>query len=187
MPACLPWPLLPPLPSPTNSSFSGAGTLFARERYVDVHWLGLHEFDAAAELVRRGVAEGYLVGRSPAEVDRVLANAFGLFVEGRYLAGIGALLPHPGSGLAELGSLYTLTRFVGEGVGAQLLRFAVREAFDAGFEGVFACTTSDRVVAFFERNGFDRVPVSEIPAQKWKDYAEERKERVQCLKRSFAA
>jgi len=68
------------------------------------------------------VDEGYLAPRPPEDVERVLASGFGAFVEGRHLAGIGALLVYPGRKVGEVASLYTLTRFLGEGVGHNLVR-----------------------------------------------------------------
>lgn len=164
-------------------TYAGSGTLFTRERYVTVRRLGVDDFDAAADLVARGVAEGYLAPRSPEEVDAVLASAFGAFVEGVHLAGICALIPHPGGATAEIGSLYTLTRFVGEGVGGHLVRSALEEGARRGIERVFACTTSERVAAFFERNGFERVASEALPREKWRGYDPARRERLLCLAR----
>jgi len=167
-------------------TYAGSGTLFTRERYVTVRRLGLDDFDAAADLVARGVAEGYLAPRGPEEVDAVLASGLGAFVEGVHLAGIGALIPHAGGRTAEIGSLYTLTRFVGEGVGGHLLGFAMDEAARLGLARVFACTTSERVVAFFERHGFGRVGVDALPAEKWRAYDPERRARISCVARDVA-
>jgi amino-acid N-acetyltransferase len=164
-------------------TYAGVGTLFTRERYVEVRRLGIDDYDAADDLVARGVAEGYLAPRSPAEVDRVLASGFGAFVEGRYLAGIGALLDHPGAGAGEIASLYTLTRFLGEGVGAHLVAFALECAREHGHRYAFACTTSERVVRFFERQGFGRVDSDAVPPAKWRGYDPERRARAVCLRR----
>ncbi|MEE2674623.1 MAG: GNAT family N-acetyltransferase [Myxococcota bacterium] len=164
-------------------SFQGSGTFFARERYMEVRKLSLDEFDAADELIQRGVIEGYLVERTPDQLEEILANAFGVFVEGRYLAGIGAMLPRPASACGEISSLYTLTRFVGEGVGGHLVRYALESAAESGFAYVFACTTSDRVKAFFERHRFEEVKPEQLPAEKWRDYPEERRARLDCMRR----
>ena len=164
-------------------SFEGSGTFFARERYLDVRKLSLDEFDAADRLIQRGVIEGYLVERTPDQLEAILANAFGVFVEGRYLAGIGALVPHPASGCGEISSLYTLTRFLGEGVGGHLVRFALECAAENGFAYVFACTTSDRVKAFFERHGFQQVDPEQIPPEKWADYPQARRALLHCMRR----
>jgi amino-acid N-acetyltransferase len=167
-------------------TYAGSGTLFSRERYVTVRRLGIDDFDAAADLIARGVAEGYLAPRTELEVEQVLANGFGAFVEGRHLAGIGALLcGEAGSELAEIASLYTLTRFAGEGIGAHLVAFACDRARERGHRSVFAVTTSDRVAGFFERNGFRRIGAEAVPAEKWRDYDPERRTRAHCLRRSL--
>jgi amino-acid N-acetyltransferase len=167
-------------------SYAGSGTLFTVGRYVDVRPLGIDDFGAANDLVARGVAEGYLSERSPEELDRVLDNGFGAFVERRHLAGIGALIPHAESGTGEIASLYTLTRFLGEGIGGHLVAALCQAARERGDACVFACTTTERVAGFFERNGFRRVSPEDIPAEKWRNYDPARRPRVLCVRRDFA-
>jgi N-acetylglutamate synthase-like GNAT family acetyltransferase len=166
-------------------TYTGSGTFFSLRRYTEVRRLVLDEFDAANDLIRRGVVEGYLVSRTEIQIELILSNAFGVFVEGRYLAGIGALLPHPGGHTGEIASLYTLTRFLGEGIGGHLVRFAVACSRERGYEAVFACTTSERVAGFFEREGFERVSPDLLPEEKWSDYAPERRSQVVCLRREI--
>jgi amino-acid N-acetyltransferase len=166
-------------------TYAGSGTLFTRERYITVRRLTLDDFDAANDLVARGVAEGYLAPRAPEEVERVLASGFGAFIEDHHLAGIGALLGHERDAAGEIASLYTLTRFLGEGVGGHLVSFGVERARRCGFRYVFACTTSDRVAKFFEGEAFDRVTADAIPAEKWRGYDLERRARVVCLRRDL--
>ena len=166
-------------------TFEGSGTFFARERYLDVRKLALDEFDAADRLIQRGVLEGYLLERTPAQLEETLTHAFGVFVEGRYLAGTGALVPHVSDACGEISSLYTLTRFLGEGVGGHLVNFALECAIENGFAYVFACTTSDQVKVFFERHGFREVEATQIPAEKWVGYPEERLARLRCMRRDL--
>lgn len=168
-------------------TYAGSGTLFTRERYVTVRALGVDDFDAAHDLLRRGAEEGYLAPRDEAEVDALLSAGFGAFVEGRDLAGIGSLLPSLDAAGAEIAGLYTLTRFLGEGVGFSLVAHALAEAERRALSYVFACTVSERVGTFFERNGFRSVGAEEIPAEKWRDYDPERRERVRCYRRELAA
>jgi len=163
-------------------TYAGSGTFFTREHYTDVRRLALDDFETASDLIERGVEEGYLLPRSEVEVERILASGFAVFVEGRFVAGIGALLPHPGVNTAEIAALYTLTRFLGEGVGGQLVRFALEWARSDGLDAVFSCTTSERVERFFERNGFVPAAPEELPAEKWKGYDTARLSRVRCLK-----
>lgn len=164
-------------------TYAGSGTLFTRERYADVRRLSLDDFDEAAYLLARGVAEGYLAPRPDSEIEEILSNGFGVFVEGRYLAGIGALRPYAETRSGEIAGLYTVTRFAGEGVGGHLIRFAMECAREAGMEQVFACTTSDRVEGFFLRNGFERVSAGNLPPAKWIGYPTERRARLLCVLR----
>jgi amino-acid N-acetyltransferase len=166
-------------------TYAGSGTLFTRERYMSVRRIGIDDFDAAHDLIHRGVEEGYLMERSEEAVDAILASGFGAFVEGRHLAGIGALLPGGAERSGEIASLYTLTRFLGEGVGGSLLGFACSWARELGLSWVYACTTSERVGAFFERNGFRGVAHQDIPAAKWRGYDAERRSRVRCYLRKL--
>jgi N-acetylglutamate synthase-like GNAT family acetyltransferase len=166
-------------------TYAGSGTLFTRERYVDVRRLGVDDFDAVADLVARGVEEGFLLPRSREEMDRVLAHGFGAFVEGRYLAGVGALLVHREPALGELVALYAITRFLGEGIGAHLVAFAEERARGQELEALVACTVSARAAAFFERHGFRRVSPAELPPSKWEGYEPARLAQVICLRREL--
>jgi len=161
-------------------TYAGSGTLFTRDRYLAVRRLTLDDYDAAHHLMDRGVEEGYLAPRSEREREQVLAGGFGAFVEGRHLAGIGALILHPDGRSGEIASLYTLTRFLGEGVGAELVSHALVQARPLGLERVFACTTQERVGAFFERLGFKPVDADELPAARWEGYDSARRARLRC-------
>ena len=161
-------------------TYAGSGTLFTRERYLEVRRLGVDDYDAAHDLFQRGVEEGYLAPRSPRDVERILAGGIGAFVEGRHLAGIGALLVYPEEEVGEVASLYTLTRFLGEGVGAYVVAFAAARARALGLRRLFGCTTAERVGAFFERQGFTPVPADALPEARWKGYDPERRARVRC-------
>jgi N-acetylglutamate synthase-like GNAT family acetyltransferase len=164
-------------------SYAGSGTLFTRDRYVEIRRLGIDDLDAALDLIARGVAEGYLAERDEGALDGVLAGGFGAFVEGKHLAGIGALIPHLDSRTGEIASLYTLTRFLGEGIGSHLVPALVDAARGKGFAYVFACTTTERVAGFFERQGFRRVPPDEIPEEKWRGDDVARRSQAVCLRR----
>lgn len=163
-------------------TYAGSGTLFTRDRYVVVRPLGLDDLDAADDLISRGVEEGYLARRAPEAIDEVLAGGFGAFVEDRHLAGIGALLVDGPSRSGEIASIYTLTRFLGEGIGGHLVSYARGLARAQRLAYLFACTTSERVAAFFERNGLRRVAQSAVPASKWRGYDAVRRARVICLR-----
>jgi N-acetylglutamate synthase-like GNAT family acetyltransferase len=168
-------------------TYAGSGTLFTRKRYMRVRPLGVDDFDAADDLIRRGVSEGYLLNRNEAAVDAVLAHGFGAFVEDRHLAGIGALLPGGDDVSGEIASLYALTRFLGEGVGVSLVHYGVAEARRLGLAYVFACTTSERVAQFFVRQGFREVAQDQLPDRRWLGYDPERRMQVRCFRMELAA
>ncbi|MCP4907198.1 MAG: GNAT family N-acetyltransferase [bacterium] len=163
-------------------TYSGAGMFFTRDRYAEVRPLAIDDFDLANDLIERGEADGFLVPRDREARDDVLAHGVGVFIEGRYLAGIGAILPHSASNAAELASLFALTRYVGEGAGGQIVRYAIDHARSDDLDYLFSCTMSARVEAFFERHGFRRVTREEVPKAKWRDYGPARLERVRCLR-----
>jgi amino-acid N-acetyltransferase len=166
-------------------TYNGSGTLFTSRNYVDVRRLGLDDFDAAVDLIERGMTEGYLAPRSPEQIERVLASGFGAFVGGNHLAGIGTQLMYSSARAAEIACLYTLTRFLGEGVGGHLVRYASETAKRDGCAYLFACTTSERVIAFFGRNGFRCIDADTLPAEKWRDYDPARRANVRCLRRDL--
>jgi N-acetylglutamate synthase-like GNAT family acetyltransferase len=168
-------------------TYAGAGMFFTRDRYADVRPLAIDDFDLANDLIERGEADGFLAPRDRIARDSVLAHGVGVFIEGRYLAGIGAILPHSASNAAELASLFALTRYVGEGAGGQIVRYAIDRARGGGLDYLFSCTTSERVEGFFERHGFRRVTTADVPQEKWRDYDPERLDRVRCLRFDLTA
>ena len=163
-------------------TYAGAGTFFTRDRYAEVRPLALDDYDLANDLIERGEADGFLAPRDAAARNAVLAHGVGVFIEGRYLAGIGALLPHREDRAVELASLFALTRYVGEGAGSQIVRYAIDRARAEGQGYLFACTTSESVVGFFERHGFVRVGPDAVPKGKWSSYPPDRRDRVRCLR-----
>ena len=74
------------------------------------------------------MAEGYLAPRTSEQIERVLESALRAFIGGNHLAGLGTLLPYRDDQAAEVASLHTLTRFLGEGVDSHLVRFAAERA-----------------------------------------------------------
>jgi N-acetylglutamate synthase-like GNAT family acetyltransferase len=168
-------------------TYDGSGTLFTRDRYIEVRPLAIDDFDAAHGLIARGVKEGALLRRRAREVDQILSAGFGAFVEARDLAGVASLLIYRASAAepaaGEIACLYTLTRFLGEGVGAELVDHALREAQRERVAQVFACTSNGAAGRFFVRCGFSRVARSRVPDRKWQGYDTRRLRRVRVYSR----
>ncbi|MGH8014553.1 MAG: GNAT family N-acetyltransferase, partial [Candidatus Binataceae bacterium] len=111
-------------------SFLGTGTLFTQTRYGQVRAIAIDDFEEVEALVMRGQSEGYLLERSPEEIAALLPSCFGYRIGDEHLAGICSLLtePYRHERAGEITALYTLTRFQGEGVAAELVREVIREA-----------------------------------------------------------
>ena len=111
-------------------TYEGSGTLFTREDYCRVERLGVDDFEEVERLIARGQREGYLKPRSPAEIARILINGFGAEIGAHHFAGVCGLEvdDYVSDRVGEIVSLYTITRFKGEGVGARLVARALAEA-----------------------------------------------------------
>src|SRR6202022_4484838 len=101
----------------------------------------------------RGQREGYLLARSREEIAQLLPSCFGYRIGDEHLAGVCALLtePYRRERAGEITGLYTLTRFLGEGVASELVKEVIAEAQARHLSYVFACTSAERAARFFAR------------------------------------
>lgn len=150
-------------------TYQGAGTLITAEEYCTVDRLGVEHFHEAERLLVRGEREGFLLGRSREQKQRLLLAGYGAWFGGTRLAGVCGLETeaYRRRRLGEVVGLYTITRFKGEGVGVRMIDHLLEVAREQGLKALFACSSSDRAVAFFERCGFHRVDPDEVPSVKW--------------------
>lgn len=153
-------------------SFLGTGTLFTERPYGTVRPVSIDDFDEVEALVARGQSEGFLLPRKEEEIARLLPSCFGYRAGDEHLAGICSLLtdPYRRERAGEITALYTLTRFQGEGVAAELINEVLREAGARRLRYVFACTTSERAGHFFERLKFRKAAPDEVASAKWRGY-----------------
>jgi len=82
----------------------------------------------------------------------------------------------------EITALYTLTRFQGEGVAAELIKAVIKEARARKLRYVFACTSEDRAARFFARLKFRRVGPDQVTSLKWRGYDSRRIERISIFR-----
>ncbi|MDB5108042.1 MAG: N-acetylglutamate synthase [Candidatus Binatus sp.] len=157
-------------------SFIGAGTLFTEMQYGFVRPVSIDDFEEVEALIVRGQNEGFLLPRNFEQIAHILPSCFGYRIGDEHLAGICSLLtePYRRDRAGEITAMYTLTRFQGEGVAAELVREVVKEARARRLKYVFACTSEDRAARFFGRLGFRSVGAEEVPASKWRGYDEGR-------------
>jgi N-acetylglutamate synthase-like GNAT family acetyltransferase/acetylglutamate kinase len=171
-------------------TYEGSGTLFTLEDYCTVERLCIDDYEEVEQLIARGQREGVLKPRNTEETAKLLVNGYGAIVGAHHLAGICSLLiteAYRRAGAGEITTLYTMTRFKGEGVGVRLLKRVAKDAHEAGLSYLFATTTEERAQAFFERQGFRRVGRDEVPPSKWESYEAERLQRVVVLRYDLGA
>jgi N-acetylglutamate synthase-like GNAT family acetyltransferase len=161
-------------------SFVGTGTLFTERRYGFVRPISIDDFEEVQALIERGQSEGYLLARSREEIAQLLPSCFGYRVGDEHLAGVCSLLtePYRRERAGELTALYTLTRFAGEGVAAELVKEILNEARARPLRYVFACTSEERAASFFARLKFRRVSPHDVPLAKWRGYDRARMARL---------
>jgi amino-acid N-acetyltransferase len=165
-------------------SFVGTGTLFTERRYGLVSPISIDDFEEVQALIERAQSEGYLLARSREQIAQLLPSCFGYRVGDEHLAGICSLLtePYRRERAGELTALYTLTRFAGEGVAAELVKEILNEARSRPLSYAFACTAQDRAGEFFARLKFRRVSPQEIPPAKWRGYDPARMARLHIFR-----
>jgi amino-acid N-acetyltransferase len=168
-------------------TYEGCGTLFTLTDYCSVERLGIDDFYEVEKLMQRGEREGYLKGRTPPEITRLLLHGYGarLGTAPGEMAGFCALLPYPAENAGEVAGLYTITRFQGEGIGGRLIATMVSEGEQRGFAYLFACTTQEGAQRLFERHGFCRVTPEDVPATKWRGYDTGRKQQIVVYRRDL--
>jgi amino-acid N-acetyltransferase len=166
-------------------TYEGCGTLFTLTDYCSVERLGIDDFYEVEKLMQRGEREGYLKGRTPQEITKLLLHGYGarLGAASGELAGFCALLPYPAENAGEIAGLYTITRFQGEGIGGRLITTMISQGERRGFAYLFACTTQEGAQRLFERHGFCRVTAADVPAAKWRGYDAERKQQIAVYRR----
>jgi len=165
-------------------SFAGTGTLFTETRYADIKPISIDDFDEVHALILRGQQEGFLLPRNAEEIAGLLPSCFGFRIGDEHLAGICSLLtePYHRERAGELTALYTLTRFQGEGVAAELVKEILKEATARRLRYVFACTSEDNAARFFGRMKFARVDPEAVPHAKWRGYEKARIARLNIFR-----
>lgn len=164
-------------------TYDGAGTLLTFGDYGEIRPVGFDDYDAVAALLRRGSDLGYLRPRSDEELASVLPRALAFFVAGGSPAGVVALndSPYRASGFGELETLYTISRFRGEGLGRRLVAALDDHARAVGVARLFAVTASDEAAAFFVSCGYEEVDADGVPDAKWNAYPAGRRGAVRCF------
>ena len=165
-------------------SFTGLGTLFTPAQYGTVSPISIDDFEEVEALIMRAQDAGFLLPRTPGQIEGILPSCFGYHVGDEHLAGICSLLtdPYRRDHIGEITALYTLTRFQGEGVAAELIKEIIKEAKARKLKYVFACTSEERAARFFQKLKFRRVAPEQVTPLKWRDYDARRIERLSIFR-----
>jgi N-acetylglutamate synthase-like GNAT family acetyltransferase len=165
-------------------SFTGLGTLFTPAQYGSVSPISIDDFEEVEALIVRAQEAGFLLPRTGDQIEGILPSCFGYHVGDEHLAGICSLLtdPYRRDHTGEITALYTLTRFQGEGVAAELIKTIIKEAKARKLEYVFACTSEERAARFFRKLKFRRVSPEQVTALKWRGYDANRIERLSIFR-----
>ena len=165
-------------------SFTGLGTLFTPEQYGTVSPISIDDFEEVETLIVRAQDAGFLLPRSAGQIEGLLPSCFGYHVGDEHLAGICSLLtdPYRRDRAGEITALYTLTRFQGEGVAAELVHEILKEGRARKLKYVFACTSEERAANFFRKLKFRRVGPDEVTSLKWRGYDKDRIERLSIFR-----
>ena len=165
-------------------SYLGCGTMFTQAQYGSARPISIDDFEEVEALVVRGQNEGVLLPRTHEDIAAILPSCFGYRIGDEHLAGICSLLtePYRREHAGELTTLYTLTRFQGEGVAAELTKEVLKEAAARKLRYVFACTSEERAARFFQRLQFRRVAPHDVPAAKWHGYDRARRGRLSIFR-----
>jgi N-acetylglutamate synthase-like GNAT family acetyltransferase len=165
-------------------SFLGTGTLFTETGYGRVRQVSIDDFEEVEALIIRGQNEGFLLRRSEDEIACLLPSCYGYRIADEHLAGIVSLLtePYRKERAGEITALYTLTRFQGEGVAAELVNEVLKEARQRRLRYVFACTSEERAAHFFARLKFRPATAAEVAHSKWRGYDRDRIARLSIFR-----
>lgn len=116
------------------------------------------------ELIRRAAERGEVLPRLTQEILRDI-GLFHIYMVNGEVAACGAVHPDTET-LAEIRSLVVREDLQGLGVGRALTERCVEAAWDLGMRRVYALT---RKPGFFERMGFRRTEMGDLPSKVFKD------------------
>jgi len=122
------------------------------------------DIDGLYDLIQEYAEKDIMLPRSKEILIYLIEDFVVAELDGR-LIGCGSLCKL-GDDLVEIRSLGVLEGYKGMGIGRQLVELLTAEAMEKKIPKIMALTYE---VAFFERNGFEVVPMDIFPEKVWKD------------------
>jgi len=122
------------------------------------------DVEAIVNLVNSFAAKGIMLGISKSYTYEHIREYI-VVKHNNEVIGCGALKVH-WEDIAEIRSLAVDSRHHGNGVGAKIVRYLLREAKELGIKKVFALTMQPN---FFKKLGFKEISKDDLPYKIWKD------------------
>jgi len=155
----------------------GAGTMVYADEYESIRSIHTKDIPDILRLMEPLMQEGYLIRRTPEEIQTRKADYAVFEIDGQIHA-CGALHDW-GEAQGEIAALATDPLYVDLGLGRRVVRYFIDRAEKAGLKRVFVLTT--RTHDWFESLGFRESSVESLPKKKRVSYDKSRKSKVFSL------
>ena len=145
----------------------GVGTMVVEDKLDDLRSANLDDVGAILQLIEPLEADGTLVARGRAAVERDVER-FTVLEHDGFIYGCVSITPYLSQGMVEMACLIVHPDWQGEGEGELLLRHAESRARTLGVSSLFVLTT--RTSHWFIKNGFVQGSVEDLPKEKQAQY-----------------
>ncbi len=149
----------------------GVGTMVVEDTLEDLRPAEIDDIGAIVQLIEPLEADGTLVPRGRAVIEREVEK-FTVLEHDGVIYGCVAVLPYMDEAMAEMACLIVHPEWQGEGDGEKLLRHAETSARAMGAKRLFVLTT--RTSHWFLKRGFVQGGVSDLPQDKRTQYSHSR-------------
>jgi amino-acid N-acetyltransferase len=155
----------------------GVGTMLYADDYESIRALRSQDIPDILRLMEPLMHEGYLIRRSPEDIQSKKEDYAVFEIDGRIHA-CGALHDW-GEGQGEIAALATDSGYADLGMGSRVVRYFIARAEKQGLSRVFVLTT--RSHDWFEALGFRESSVESLPEKKKQAYNKLRNSKVFAL------
>jgi len=153
----------------------GVGTMVVEDTLDDLRSAVIDDVGAIVQLIEPLEADGTLVPRGRAMVERDVER-FTVLEHDGVIYGCVALLPYLPEGMVEMACLIVHAEWQGAGEGEMLLRHAESQARAMGAQRLFVLTT--RTSHWFIKRGFVQGGVADLPRERQAQYNRSRNSHI---------
>jgi amino-acid N-acetyltransferase len=155
-------------------SNQGVGTMVHTNLYESIRDMKTSDVSDVLRIMDPYISDGILVPRDKQSLQQEY-NDFVVFDVDGIVHGCAALHPF-GEDQAEIAAVAVDPRYQGSGIGGRLVSFLIERARSRGIKQLFVLTT--RTADWFERKGFRRAGLDDIPERKRLQYNSNRNSSV---------